>query len=172
MWTDRVWCFQFPCCLFVFACVQLMAGYTLDNAFIWPDKAHIAFSNEIIIARDRPTRCINYMPALFVATRRRINGSINYVDDAVASRIDAENTRPIPIYIYMRDTQKRTTPDIAPREMAWRRRGLPGSYPLNEQFYNKTRYQKWKSWLDVSNVHLRFYQSKISLDNPKPHLCS
>lgn len=73
-----------------------MAGYTLDNAFIWPDKAHIAFSNEIIIARDRPTRCINYMPALFVATRRRINGSINYVDDAVASRIDAENTDRFP----------------------------------------------------------------------------
>lgn len=94
-----------------------MAGYTLDNAFIWPDKAHIAFSNEIIIARDRPTRCINYMPALFVATRRRINGSINYVD-AVASRIDAENTRPIPIYIYMRDIQRRTMPGIPPREMA------------------------------------------------------
>lgn len=39
------------------------------------------------------TRRINYMPALFVAIRGRINGAINYTnDDVVASRgIDARN---------------------------------------------------------------------------------
>lgn len=94
-----LWYFQFRRCPFVFARVQPMAGYTLDNAFIRPDKALTTFSNEIIIARDRPIRCTNYMPALFAAIRRGVNDSINYADDAVASRIDAGNIRPIPIYI-------------------------------------------------------------------------
>lgn len=59
-----------------------------------------------------------YMPALFAAIRRGVNDSINYVDDAVASRIAAGNIRPIPIYTRVRThdvyagTEENATLDI------------------------------------------------------------
>lgn len=83
--------------VFTFACVRLMVEYTLDNAFPRADKPYVTSSNEIIIERDRSiARRINSMLALFVATRRRINGSINYVDDVIASGTEDGNARTVP----------------------------------------------------------------------------
>lgn len=89
-------CSLFRCSSFIFARVRSANGYTVDNAFMRPDKSYATFCCEIMITR-RSAR-ISYMLSRFVSTRRRISGPINYADDAVASRADSKNVQPISMY--------------------------------------------------------------------------